>query len=322
MKFIGFLILVFLINDSYATKITQFENLAEKTYRKYPNSLTFHVTNSPTDLNWEGGPRDLLWSLIKNKYFYKDRTKRAMGHVTVELNCNDKKNKIRRIGGQGAKDLSQFTKHLLGGAGFNVILSPEHKQKYTALSSLPFYNIDGRFETPKELIEEYDQYLKTEGLFNLISFTLNVNTCLKLVEYFDEYEKVTKATENSPQKKAANVYGNGADPLKFEGAGCAPFAVAFLKKAELYERIGLLTDRVYVDQKLFSSQKENVSIFSLLTTSHQLKEKTKNSFELEFPSPSKLYHAVNQIYDNGEVIEKGEFGSSSIKYIVVHGKKN
>jgi hypothetical protein len=322
MKVIGLFILVFFMNDSYATKITQFENLADKTYRKYPNTLTFHVTNSPTGLNWDGAPRDLLWSLIKNKYFYKDRSKRAMGHVTVELNCDDKKNKIRRIGGQGAKDLSQFTKHLLGGAGFNVILSPEHKKKHTALSTLPFYNIDGRFETPNELIEEYEEYLKTEGLFNLVTFTLNPKTCLKLVEYFDEYEKVTKATENSTQKKAANVYGNGADPLKFEGAGCAPFAVAFLKKANLDEKINLLTDRVYVDQKLFSSQKENVSIFSLLTTSHQLKEKTENSFELEFPSPSKLYHAVNNIYEKGEVIEKGFFGSSEIKYIVVDGKKN
>jgi hypothetical protein len=322
MKVMGLLILIFLTNLSFATRVTHFENLAEKTYRKYPNTLTFHVTNSPTDLNWEGGPRDLLWSLIKNKYFYKDRTKRAMGHVTVELNCNDKKNKIRRIGGQGAKDLSQFTKHLLGGAGFNVILSPDHKQKYNALSSLPFYNIDGRFETPKELFEEYDQYLKTEGLFNLVTFTVTPDTCFKLVEYFDEYEKVTKATENSPQKKAANVYGNGADPLKFEGAGCAPFAVAFLKKANLNERISLLTDRVYVGKELFSSQKENVSIFSLLTTSHQLKEKTKNSFELEFPSPSKLYHAVNQIYKKGEVIEKGFFGSSAIKYVVLDGKKD
>lgn len=317
----GLLILIFLTNLSFATRVTHFENLAEKTYRKYPNTLTFHVTNSPTELNWDGGPRDLLWSLIKNKYFYKDRSKRAMGHVTIELNCSDKKNKIRRMGGQGAKDLSQFTKHLLGGAGFNVILSPDHKQKYTALSAHPFYNIDGRFETPKELIEEYEEYLKTEGLFNLVTFTVDANTCLKLVEYFDEYEKITKESENSSQKRAANVYGNGADPLKFEGAGCAPFAVAFLKKGGLEDKINLMKEKVYVDQKLFSSQKENVSIFSLLTTSHQLKEKNSYSFELEFPSPSKLYHAINNIYEKGDTIEKGTFGSQGVRYIVLDGKK-
>jgi hypothetical protein len=298
-----------------------FSDLSHKTYRKYANALTFHITRSPQELNWDETPKHLLWSLIKNKYFHKDVTHRAMGHVTVEINCTIDGKKVARMGGQGARNLNQFSKHLAGGAGFNVILSPQHKEKYSQLSSLPYFNIEGRFETPEELEVEYNRYLKQKDLFGLITYTVSEEICSKLITYFDDYKKVTQETENAQVKKAANVYGNGADPLKFEGAGCAPFAVAFLKLANLEDQIPLMTEKIYVEPNLFSTSTKKVSLLDLLLSSQKLKEKTDNTLELEFPSPSKLYHSINTLYKSDRVLEKGLLEGTEIKYIVVEGKK-
>lgn len=318
MKFIIFVLLFFNIS---AKANVNFEKVASQTYRKYDNTLTFHVTQAPKQLHWEKDTKHLIWSLVRNKYFYKSRSKRAMGHISVELNCSHEGKKIHRMGGQGAKNISQFQKHLLNGAGFNIMLRPEHKSNHRSLASMPLYSIDGKFEYKSDLVNEYSTYLQKKNLFNTITFTLDQKTCLDLVSYFDQYETITKETYSKSQKLAANNYGFGLDPLKYEGAGCAPFAEAFLKLAGLEDAISLMTKRVYVSKKLFSTPKKKVSLLKVLTSSESLSKRSDEKLKIEFPSPTKLYQSINKIYVSNKVIEKGILGSSNSLYVVVKGKE-
>jgi hypothetical protein len=296
-----------------------FNQMADKTYRKYPHTLTLHVTMPPEDLEWNKNPRHLLWSLIKNKYFLKDRTRRTMGHVTVELNCEIKGKKVQRFGGQGAKNLNQFSKLLIDGAGFNVVLSPDHQRQHAYLKNLPLYNIDGFLENQKELTQEYENYLNQPGLFNLVSFKLDEPTCEKLVQYYDQYEKFTVETQNASVKKGANVYGNGVDPLKYEGAGCAPFALAFMKLAGVEQKLPELYQTIYVNKELFSSAKEKVSLLGLIFSSEPLSQPGPERLELKFPDPAKMYQSINQLFEQDQIVEKGNFGSQHSRYIVIEG---
>lgn len=311
---------VIFFSQSIIASEYNFQMAADKTYRTYPNTLTFHVTRAPKSLAWSGNSRELIWSLIRNKYFLTKRSKRSMGHITVELNCSQDGQRIHRMGGQGAKDLSQFQKYLLQGAGFNIALSPMHKKLYQQLHLMPLYVIDGKIEKEQDLISEYEQYLSKENLFNVISYTLTEKRCLSLVEFFDQYESITHKTRYAKQKLGGNNYGAGADPLRFEGAGCAPFAEAFLTLADL--KTDIMKKTVHVPLQLFSTPTKKVSLWRLLLSSHQLDHQSDNTIELSFPSPNVMFDAINDLFKNNDVVAKGEFGSPNSRYVVLKGAPN
>lgn len=305
-----------------------FKDFADKTYRKFENTLTIHVTNAPAELNWADSPRSLLLSIAKNKYLLKKITRRSLGHVTVEINYTDETGShVHRFGGQGVKDLSQFARKLTKeGFGFSVILMPEHLKKHKQLSQKPLVTIDGEFEDSEELIEELDFNIYKENLNAFVTYKIKPETCRKLITYFDEYKEHSAFAEkdSNHHTPAASRYGFGADPLKFEGAGCATFIEAFYILAGLGDHYKNFYRSIYAPKKLFGhpAQGRKVGLGKLLFSNLKLSEKKDDSLFIEFPSPNEMYNQLKSVYETAEkydglqVLEKGAFGDSKSFYLV------
>jgi hypothetical protein len=310
-----------------------FEEFANNTYRKFDNTLTVHLTNAPKEINWASTPRDLILSIAKNKYLHSKKTRRTIGHITVELNYVDEDGKkVHRFGGQGVKDLTQFASKLVKeGYGFSVILGPDHLKQYKQLEDKPLVTIDGRFEDSNELIEEFNENIYKDDLNAFVTYQLTLDTCKKLVKFFDEYEKHTQLASENPshEKKAATRYGFGADTLNFDGAGCATFAEAFYVLSGLGDHYKNFYSSVYVPEDYFGNpdKGQKVGLGKILFSKVNLSKQEKTSLYVQFPDPNNMFWAMKSTFENKDsfdglpVVEKGKFGDSKSFYLVFDARK-
>ena len=239
MKGLIFSILVLLLhqNRTYAG----FSSLANETYRKHPNTITVQIIRSSYPLDWTSS-RNLLVSILKNRYWFP-KTNSTLGHVTVEANCSLGENEVRIFSGQGVKNLMNFKEKILAGYGLSLINSPKD------YSDLPLVTVEGKLNTIEEMKAKFDLQMERDNL-SLLSFQVEQESCLDAYLFIREYIRKTNQTP-----LAGNKYGFGADPLRFEGAGCAPFVQAVLKKAGLDEVAMEMNQTLQVPRELLGDPK-------------------------------------------------------------------
>ncbi len=301
-----------------------FSDAANKSYRKYPNSLTLHTIKSPIDINWKT-PSGLLSSVLESKFLHSKRTKFSIGHTTVELNCTSPNGEKKRlVGGQSSQGLDQYVKYLKKGYGFSILLGPDEIERYSELDKYPLLTVAGYLQGQNEVEQDLDDSIWKKDLASTTTVVLSYDECEKLVDFFQEYKRRTVNTTD----EAGNNYGFGADPLKFEGAGCATFAEAFLKIANLDGLIELMERRIHVPEKLFGNDENSVTSWKLFFRGDRMgRDNFLNRKMVTFPCPSKLHDEVRYLYfknikevNNMQLIEKGILGESQAPYIVLKPK--
>ena len=107
-----------------------------------------------------------------------------------------------------------------------------------------------------------------------------------------KYEKITNSS-----KRAGNQYGFGADPKKFEGAGCASYVEAVLDYAGIKNLNFWLNQKVYIPNSFLGDLVNNkkVSIWKLLMNSEELASPKPGFRKFVFPDPQVIYDRVQSI---------------------------
>lgn len=280
---ISLLFILFLVSCSpkkYDAKI--YHEFAEKNFRHYENSITVNIIPTTYRLDWSK-PRNLIWSLLKNQHFFSG-TKHFIGHVTTEVNCKTENGVEREFIGQTSAEKGGFEKYLAQGYGFSILNRPQNKYDY------PLLTVKGRLDDEQKVFEEYARFV-SEGLMSVMSLEITADNCQRALAYIREYKTKTSQTQN-----AGNVYGFGADPKRFEGAGCAPMVQTVLEVAGASEVAKAMNKTVYVPKSLIGNPKQNkkVSIWDLVLADIDISKQTKDSVEFTFPDPQGLMDFFNE----------------------------
>lgn len=328
------------LNTLATEQVDYFNEYANQTYRSHTNTITYHLIRSPYGVDWSNKTSNVILKLAMNKYFFPE-TKRNLGHVTVELNCQDKNGEdIRIITGQGAKSTQRLTQALIkDGYGLTLLNRP------TAHPNLPLITTEGNFEDESDLIPEFNQYLKEEYVYRylpgpkkfgrtrevlkkkhyntmaFLTYKISPTQCTKMIDFYRKYKSVTEQTKDTKNPQAGNVYGFGAEPTKFQGAGCATYAEAFFQVAGLSKQFHFY-QTVHASKELVGDPKNGrrVSLQKLLSSSEKISKKEKNNITFKFPDPDLMHEYVQDInkapnrFDN--VLDYGNFGKKA-KYAII-----
>lgn len=166
--------------------------------------LTLHIIRSPNGLDWSR-PRSLARTVVSNALSPRNR---MIGHVAVELNCEESidKKRVYELTGMINSDSSIYSKQILfKRLGFGVL----------------FDTYRGELESREELVEDITQKRKQKrrNRYTFIKHLISPSTCERLATYLSEYR------ENNFDR----FYGLPLDPRKKEGAGCSAFGISFLE---------------------------------------------------------------------------------------------
>ena len=312
-----YLIALTLLLSAHAKTRDDFNSLADSTYRKFDNTITLHMTHSPYGINWESSSLNVIVNLAMNKYLFPD-TKRSLGHVTVELNCTNKNGESKRvISGQGAKSLDKLSHALLKeGVGLSLVNRPSTNPH------LPLITTTGKLEDENDLTPEYDQYLKRKkDKMAFLTYKVSPKSCQDMLHFYKKYKVVTEKTRDLETPLAGNVYGFGAEPTKFQGAGCATYAEAFFEVAGLLEHFKFYQE-IYATEKLIGNPDKyhHVSLGTLLLSKESISKPGKNKITLKFPDPDIMHKFVYETNKNpknvSHLLSYGSFGNKS-KYVVI-----
>lgn len=286
---------------------SNYETFADETFRKTDNTITVQIIRSSYPLDWSSS-RSLLLSIIKNRYWFP-KTKSTLGHVTVEANCTLGLNRVRIFSGQGAKNLLDFRRKILAGYGFSILNSP------MSYSELPMVTVEGKLNTLEEMKPRFEMQMDRENL-SVISFQVNQRNCLNAFLFMREYRRMTEKTP-----LAGNRYGFGADPQKFEGAGCAPYVQTVLLKAGLLEAAQAMNQSISVPKTLIGDpvKGEKVGVFQLLSSDYALDGSFEGEkYEFSFPDPELLYSYLIDNLSSGNVIDKKQIDSANSYFLMLN----
>lgn len=299
-----YLLLIGLMFICLNISASPYDRLADQTYRKLDNSLTLQIIPSTYPLNWTT-PRALIFSILKNQYYFPV-TKSDIGHVTVELNCTINSLKHRFFIGQTTKGKGFFRDKLKEGHGLSILNRPGQYR------DIPLVTVPGKLNDKDQTYNEYNRLIKINH-FGAISFEIDGLNCLKAMEFAKEYTRKTKDTSF-----AGNAYGFGADPLKFEGSGCAPMAEALLIKANLLAYQKNFLREVYVPRKLIGnpSKGDKVGVITLLISSHDMSIKGEKTLPFKFPDPQLMYDFIEMKHESDKV-RKYSFPNSESKLLEI-----
>ncbi|MGZ3726898.1 MAG: hypothetical protein ACXWQQ_13930 [Pseudobdellovibrio sp.] len=291
--------LIFLLHTTvYAGSYSDF---ADRTYRQYGNTLTFQVFSPTYPLEWQT-PARLLFSIVKNKYYFPANIM-VIGHISTEINCKIGDHHEREFIAQGPKDLMGYKKIIMDGYGFSVLNRPG------ANSDIPLVTIDGELDDEKTDYQLFDEAMNS-NYFGTLTVGIDEKNCSEVLAYVREYK----------QKAAGgNRYGFGADPAKFEGAGCAPMAEAIMAKAHLTDLIQTFERTVYVPKTLVGNPEKNivVSLWNLIFTSTpDMTIPDQNAVKFSFPDPEMIFNYIKKLEPNDK-IEKGLFPGTTSAWVVV-----
>lgn len=270
--------------DDYNAKI--YHDFAQNKFRHLDNTITLNVIPTTYPLEWNS-PRNLIYSLVKNQYFFP-KTKHNIGHVTVEVNCKVNNEKIREFIGQTSLEKGGFKKYLQQGYGFSILNRPQNNYEFPNLS------VKGRLDFEDQVFKDYAKFL-SEDLMSVISVEVSPRSCQKAMAYIQEYKARTQGTD-----QAGNVYGFGADPTKYEGAGCAPLAQTILEKAGLYNLANAMDQTVYIPKNLIGNPQKGkvVSFKELLLADIDMSEYKEGRVKFTFPDPQGLIDYFKQEQKN------------------------
>jgi len=272
-----------------------YDELADKTYRKYDYSVTFQLVPSTYPLDWSSS-FNLLYSLAKNRYFFP-KTRSMLGHITTEINCKINGKMEREFIGSGPKDLMGFRKYILAGYGFSVLNRPGQNPE------LPLLTIDGQLDNEKKDFEEFNALISKNN-FGTLSVLVNETDCQSALEFARAYKEKTKSTP-----MAGNRYGFGADPEKYEGAGCAPLAQTLMRKSGLTQLDQKFERPLFVPRELVGNpEKDNlVSLWQLLFKNDKLDTPAPGFLEFHFPDPQLIYDYLISLNDKNPIVLESHF---------------
>lgn len=257
-----------------------FEKVANTTYRNLENSLTIQVLPSAYPFDWSSS-RGLIWTLVKNQYF-STMNGPLLGHVTAELNCTIDGKKVRRFTGQKVVELNGFRNYLLKGYGYSVLNRPGVNEYG------PYLTIGGELDVYEKSLPKFERFIEANH-FGSLSILITQENCIKVKSFIDKYKELTEKT-----KLAGNSYGFGANPLKFEGAGCASYVEVLLKLSGLKDYQKLIQREINVADELFGDppKGKEVSLFGLIFNNRQTLYRHKNRKVVTFPDPQILYDFI------------------------------
>lgn len=276
MKRLLFLILFISCSDEPFDP-NAYEEFADESFRKIENSITINIIPSTYELEWTT-PRMLIFSILKNQYYFP-KTKSYIGHVSAEVNCFDGNNQKREFIGQSSHSLDGFRNFILGGYGFSLLNKPQNNY------DLPLLMVAGKLDDYSEVNIKYAEYMANKN-FAILTTKMSEKSCLRALSYIKEYKK--KTIEG---KEAGNRYGFGADPLKFEGAGCAPMVQTILSLADLESLSSGMDQEVFIPKELLGDPeiKNKVSLWKVLTNNKNISNSGNGGVKFSFPDPQQLY---------------------------------
>lgn len=276
-----------------------YDQFADDNFRSVDNTITVQIIRSTYPLDWSSS-RALLWSVFKNKYWFP-KTLSTIGHVTTEVNCTIGENKIRLFSGQAVQNLLDFQAKIREGYGFSILNTPEQYRE------LPLVTVEGRLNTLAEMKTKFNRQ-QNRGNLSIISFKVNREQCLSAYLFIREY---TRKTQHTPA--AGNVYGFGASPEKFQGAGCAPYVQTILDRGELHEASKQMLQTISVPEPIVGNPKmdKRVKLSSLVLNDYPLDGSySGKTFSFSFPDPEKLHEYLTKNLNSSSKLDslrlKGE----------------
>ena len=279
-----------------------YQETANRTYRQYDNTITFQLIPSTYPLQWTK-PRALLWSLIKNQYFFP-KSEMILGHIATEVNCVVNGKPEREFIGAGPKDMMGFRRHIINGYGFSILNRPgEHPD-------IPLVKIDGELDDEAYDFNLFDQMIQKNN-FAVLSAVVDEVSCQEALDFIRLYKE---------KAKNGTFYGFGVSPDLFEGAGCAPLAESIMKRGKLSELMKAFERVVYVPRSLLGDPEKGVkvSVLELLLNGADISAKTENSLEFRFPDPQVLYdYLLGLKNDDPRFIKKINFPESDSILVLI-----
>jgi hypothetical protein len=252
----------------------------------------------------------LLISIIKNKYFFP-KSNHFIGHVSAELNCTVNGKKERLFMGQSSNSLDGFKNYIGEGYGFSLLNMPRNNYL------VPLLLVPGKLDVAEGSSEHFDKLIK-EDIFGLISFRINERSCMDTASFMKEYGNRTLNGN-----KAGNNYGFGADPRKFEGAGCAPFVQSLLEISNLKETAEEMNQVVFLPDELLGNPKKDkvVSLWDLFVSDIDMSLENVKFKRFPFPDPQKLFDKLKNIHSGKlkpryPIIQKGMIGKET-RYLML-----
>ncbi len=164
------------------------------------NSFTIYAFKSSVGVNWKS-PKALAKSIVKNealKYF--NGNSRLLGHVSIKLQCGERKLVTAMTSRAGETKRVVLKKH----AGLGVL----------------FHIFPGELESAEKLNREI-AIKRRRGQVHSITYLISDEACNKMFNHYD----------NFIDKLGMYNYGFPVDTLAGEGGGCSAFGVSFLQAA-------------------------------------------------------------------------------------------
>jgi hypothetical protein len=171
--------------------------------------LTLYFYPSPGGVNWES-PKTLARSVMGNSLTPSKSAKHSIGHVSVRWNC------FPPMGEAGEFQTGMTT--ATDSEERDLLLS-----KNVGLGIL-FHTFEGRLQEEREIESDLEARLEN-GKVSWITFEIREPSCLRLVQYYDEFRGYGYD----------RFYGLPLRPLYREGAGCSAFGASFLELAGVLE---------------------------------------------------------------------------------------
>lgn len=291
----GFILLILSLFYGLAAEAGPYQETANQTYGHYDNTITFQLIPSTYPLQWTTA-RALLWSLVKNQYFFP-KSEMILGHIATEVSCVINGKATREFIGAGPKDMMGFRRHIINGYGFSILNRPGEHQ------DIPLVKIDGELDNETYDFELFDRMIEKNS-FGVLSAVVDETSCQEALDFIRLYKE---------KAKNGTFYGFGVSPDQFEGAGCAPLAESIMKRGKLSELIKAFERVVYVPRSLLGDPEKGVkvSLLDLLLSNTDMSVKTESSVEFRFPDPQMLYdYLLTLKNDDPKLIKKINFPES------------
>jgi len=201
------------------------------------NLLTLYVFPSPKGIDWTT-PRSLVASTLENSISpSRYRLKHSIGHVSVELRCDN--GFWKTTGMTSASDTEDFSVVFFKKLGLGTL----------------FHSFQGRLQSDSEVINDIQERIP-KGDVAWIRFEISSTACQRLETYLSEYT----------QDQVEENYGLNLRARYREGSGCSEFAMSFLDLAGFLsnERIDAWKAERKVPLSLIGSPQKPVGVGNIL----------------------------------------------------------
>lgn len=232
------------------------------------NELSLYFIPAPVRLDWSS-PASLALSTLKSRLSFKSR---FLGHVFVELKCEDKW-ELTGMVGQNFDYLNQL---LVNQKGLGIL----------------FHSFDGRLEDKGDVDREINELAATGERLNFVRFKLNQGQCQRALSYLNEYR----------EKNVGRYYGLANRPLYAEGAGCSAFGASFPDALNIMEQEmkDSWSQTVNIPLKFAGPplREEGTNILTLMMNASKWASDGEPSVPLHFWSPDFMYEWVKNKVKN------------------------